>query len=533
MSYSSLEFIVFLSSFLILYFCLPGRVRYLVLLVAGYVYYAYSGFSYLVYLAASTASTFFAAIWLERISKQAAAMVEQKRAEWDLTAKKAYRLSVQKKKRRILALALFFNFGILAFVKYYNFAAGNLNTVLSALFSIQAALPRFDILLPLGISFFTFQSAGYVIDVYRGKYPADRNILKYALFVSFFPQLVQGPIGRHDQLAHQLYAPHKFSLINLRNGAQLMLWGFFKKLVIADRVMVIANTVFGNYMNYAGIEIFFGALVYGLQLYTDFSGGIDIARGTAQILGIDMARNFERPYFSRSLSEFWRRWHISLGSWVRDYVFYPIALSSASSRMTRGLRRHFSVFISKTVPVCLVSIVMFLIIGIWHGASLKYVLYGLWNGGLIALGILSEPLSAKALKKLRIRSEMFFWRLFQIFRTLIICTLGRYLVRSNGVRSAWAMLKRTFGNPNISALTNGAFFKMGLDKKDLLLSAVCVLLLLVVGILQERGHELREELGRKSILLQGIVTICGIFAVLIFGIYGPGYDKAAFLYGQF
>jgi alginate O-acetyltransferase complex protein AlgI len=176
---------------------------------------------------------------------------------------------------------------------------------------------------------------------------------------------------------------------------------------------------------------------------------------------------------------------------------------------------------------------MFLIIGVWHGANWKYILYGLWNGGVIALGILMEPLSTQILKKLHIRPDNLVWRLFQMLRTLIICTLGRYLIRSDGIKAGWAMLKRTFGNLNIGAFANGAFLKMGLDGKELLLTAVCVLILLIAGILQEKGHKLREELGQKSVLIQGFITVCAIFAILIFGIYGAGYDKAAFLYGQF
>ena len=314
MSYTSLKFALFVGITAAVYFLFPVKKhRWTVLLVASYVFYLLAGYRYAAYILLTTLSTYLAGILLDKLSGEAKEVLALHKKEWDRDRKKAYKQEMTRKKRRIVTGVLVLNFGILGFLKYYNFFAGSLNDLLGS-FGMPFSAPTLKLVLPLGISFYTFQSMGYVIDVYREKVAAEKNIGKLALFVSFFPQIIQGPIGLYDQLAGQLYEPHDFSFTRLKYGCELILWGLVKKMVIADRAVTVISGVLEDYGAYNGTALMLTVLIYALQLYADFSGGIDISRGVAEIFGIHMAENFRRPYFARTISEYWRRWHMSLGA---------------------------------------------------------------------------------------------------------------------------------------------------------------------------------------------------------------------------
>ena len=312
MSYVSLTFPLFTAASVLAYYLFPlKKLRWTVLLAASYVFYFFTGLGFGYLMLVTTLTTWLGALWMDRMGAAAEAEVEAHKSEWSREERKAVRNEAKKKKRRVLTAILVLNFGVLAFLKYYNLFAEHL-----CLWGFSA--PTLRLLLPLGISFYTFQAMGYLIDVYRGKYPAERNPGKTALFVSFFPQIVQGPIGDYAQLSPQLFEARPFDYDRARRGLQLAAWGYFKKLVIADRAVIVIGAVTSAYADYDGSAILMAAVLYALQIYADFSGGIDISRGIAQILGIELAENFRRPYFSRSISEYWRRWHISLGAWMRN-----------------------------------------------------------------------------------------------------------------------------------------------------------------------------------------------------------------------
>ena len=340
-TYTSLNFIFFVLATMLVYFLFPiKKYKWTVLLAASMFFYAVAGYKFACFILLTTLSTYLIALWLERISKNSKALLKEKKKEWDRDQKKAYKNRIKVQKRLVMTLALVINFGVLAFLKYYNFFAGSLNDVLGS-FGIGFSAPTLTLFLPLGISFYTFQSMGYIVDVYREKTEAQRNPFKLLLFVSFFPQIVQGPISIYDQLAHQLFEPHDFDFTRMKHGMELILWGFFKKLIIADRAVIAIKAVQDAYGNYNGTTLTFIVLLYALQLYADFSGGIDISRGVAQIFGIDMIDNFKRPYFSKSINEYWRRWHISLGAWLKNYLFYPVAMSNVflnASKKMKGSR---------------------------------------------------------------------------------------------------------------------------------------------------------------------------------------------------
>ena len=307
-TYTSLNFLFFVLVTMLVYFLFPAKkYKWTVLLAASLFFYAVAGYRFAYFILFTTLSTYLIALWIDRISKNSKTLLKSKKSEWDKNQKKAYKNRIKIQKRLVMTLALVLNFGILAFLKYFNFFAGSLNDILGS-FGMDFSAPTLNLFLPLGISFYTFQSMGYIVDVYREKTPPQKNPAKLLLFVSFFPQIVQGPISIYDQLAHQLFEPHDFDFTRMKHGMELILWGFCKKIIIADRAAIAIQAVTADYGAYNGTTLTFIVLLYALQLYADFSGGIDISRGVAQIFGIDMIDNFKRPYFSKSINEYWRRW---------------------------------------------------------------------------------------------------------------------------------------------------------------------------------------------------------------------------------
>ena len=320
MAFASTGFLIFLLVGVIVYYLIPKKFQWIWLLILSYYFYMCSGVKTLGLIITTTITTFLGGIWLEDITLKRDEWLKEHKADMSSEEKKAYKAKTKKYKRLILALILVINFGILAVIKYYGFTVDNINALLSGVFHMNVGLKRFDFLLPLGISFYTFQSMGYIIDMYQGKYKADRNLFKFALFVSYFPQILQGPIGRYNRLAHQFFEKHEFDLVRIQHGLQLMAWGFFKKMVLADRAALIVEEVFRYVHLYHGFTVLFGVLAYTLQLYADFSGGMDIVMGASEMFGVKLDQNFKQPFFSNSISDFWHRWHITLGTWMKDYL---------------------------------------------------------------------------------------------------------------------------------------------------------------------------------------------------------------------
>lgn len=540
MSYASFNFFAFVALTVTAYFALPlKKHKWIVLLIASYIFYLFAGYKYVAFIILTTVSTYGSARWLDYLSYKSKDVLREHKKDWDRNTKKQFKNNTKRNKRLVMSLCLVLNFGILAFLKYYNFFAGSLNDIFGV-FGISFSAPTLNLFLPLGISFYTFQSMGYIIDVYREKFPAEKNIAKFALFVSFFPQIVQGPISFYDQLAHQLYEPHRMNFTRLKFGCELILWGFFKKLVIADRAVIAINTVIADYNSYNGTTLTFTVLLYALQLYTDFSGGIDIARGIAQILGIEMAENFRRPYFSKSISEYWRRWHITLGAWMKEYVFYPLSLSGAflgaskKMKITKFGKTRVGAHIAKVLPTAVAALIVFLIVGIWHGSSWKYVAFGLWNGGVIMISILMKPLYDGVLKKLHINPSNFLWKLFQILRTFVIVCIGYVFDVAPSFLQAMRTFELIVFHQKIGGFMHD-FLSLNLEYKDYAILCVSLAVLLFVSAFQEKHiySSIRVVINHRNALIQWIVIFVAILFVFMFGIYGPQYNVADFVYAQF
>lgn len=543
MTYTSLNFLFFVLAVALVYFIFPWKkYRWTILLAASAIFYCLASYKYAAFILFTAISTLLFGIWIEKVNNNGKALLKERKGDWDREQKKAFKNRLKVKKRWIMALCLILNFGILAFLKYYNFFAGSLNDILGS-FGVNFSAPMLELFLPLGISFYTFQSMGYIVDVYREKVQAQRNPFKFLLFVSFFPQIIQGPISMYDQLAHQLYEPHDFDFTRFKHGCQLILWGFFKKLVIADRAVIAINAVtetYAGYNKYSGTTLTFIVLLYAFQLYADFSGGIDISRGVAQILGIDMIDNFKRPYFSKSINEYWRRWHISLGAWMKNYIFNPLAISAPflnASKKMRGTsfgKTKAGAHIAKVLPTAFASLIVFLVVGVWHGASYKYVAFGLWNGVIIMLSTLMQPLFDGVVDKLHINRKNWLFCFFQMFRTFLVVLVGYVFDVAPSFKQGIMTITRFFTDQSISRGT-AEILKLGLTWKDYILLAVCVVVVLIISIIQERHNDttMRALLDKKPFILRFFLYFFLVMAVIIFGIYGSGYAAADFVYMQF
>ncbi len=538
MTYTSFMFAVFALLTILVYYLMPSKkYQWVVLLIASFIFYMYNSYRFAFYIVCTTASIYFAAKYIEDYARSTKELAKQKKTELSRSEIKAFKKERKKREQLILALALILNFGILFILKYYNFMVGGLFELLG--FS-KGETPFIKLFLPLGISFYTFQATGYLIDVYRGLVDAERNFFKFALFVSFFPQTIQGPISEFEQLGNQLTQEHKPEWIRFKLGCQLILWGLFKKLVIADRAIYFIQKCTNHYTQYNGLVIFLVGLTYALQLYTDFSGGIDISRGIAKILGIDMIDNFKRPYFSQSLGEYWRRWHISLGAWMKKYVFYSLAMSNTfmklSNRIKKGEKKPSAVrmHLAKTLPSALAIFVVFMFVGLWHGANSKYVAFGVWNGAILMLSMLFKPVFLRMNEIFHVKDTSFFWKLFRIIRTFILVLVGYYFDIAKDFKSAVDMMSRSVFDWNIS-LAMQQLPKMLPQIQDHIILFVASIILFVCSILQERKDaESPGELTHShSAVLQWIVIFIEILLVAIFGVYGTGADPADFVYMQF
>lgn len=528
MSYDSYTYLLFfLVPVFILYTLFPKKAKWVVLLAASYVFYLINSGGLLIFLII-TAAVFLTGRFLNRIQDR----FDLVKKSLEKEERRALKAVITKQKRTVIAIALIFIFGMLGFLKYLNFFTDILNGTFFV-FGLTLKIPSFKLLLPLGISYYTLQAASYIIDVYRGKYRASENPFKVALFLSFFPQIVEGPIGRFDLLADSLYEGHVFDYDNFTQGLQLIFWGLFKKLVIADRANILVCSVFENYKQYSGSMTLLAGVMYTVQIYAEFSGCMDIVTGSAQLFSVPLSKNFERPFFSRSVNEFWRRWHITLGAWLRDYVFYSISLSKRFAVLSKFTKKHFSEFLGTLLPSAFALFFVWLCNGIWHGAGFKYICYGMYYYLIMLCGMLLEPLFSKTAALLHINRDGFSFKLFEILRTCVIVAVGMMLFRSESVGAWIYSLKTVFTDFNAASLNVESLYGLGVDIKDLIVILVSVLTVFTVSLIQEKGIDIRPRLAKRNIVLRWAVYIVLIMSVVIFGAYGAGYEAVDFIYGQF
>ena len=429
-----------------------------------------------------------------------------------------------KKRKLVLILTCVIDIGTLAVFKYTGMIVETVNML------PFLNLPTPQISLPIGISFYTFQTMSYVIDVYQKKYEPETNIFRLALFTAYLPQLLQGPIGRYDRLAPQLFEPHDFNLKNIEYGAQRIAWGLAKKLILADRAYVFSKAVFADLNTYSGMYVIVALLTFSIYEYCDFSGGIDVVIGVSELFGIRLDENFRQPYFSKSIGEFWRRWHITLGTWMKDYIFYPFSISKKMLAFGKKAKKIFGKKTGKILPICAANLLIFFVVGVWHGAAWKYIIYGLYNGLIIAASNLLKPYYAKWAAVCHVNMESRGWKIFQIFRTFILVNIGWLFDACATATTAFYAMRAVFINFKISILTDGSLYKLGLVKRDWTILIVATIILFISSVMKEKGMSLRDFVAERPLVVRWAVYLILIFATAPFGYVS---SSTEFMYAQF
>lgn len=527
MSMLSITFIGFVIILVALYFLLPKKCQWAVLLAASTVFYLAGGWREIFFILVTIISQYVLALLLERKNDEMAERLKSKGLNG--SQKKQIKREYSAQKKRYVVLSLVINLGILCFFKYANVAIESVSRILGT----QAE--PLDILTPLGLSYYTFKAIGYVIDVYRGRVKAQRNIFKLALFISYFPALVQGPIDRYEDLADQLTAEHTFSYQRLAFGAQRMLWGYIKTLVIYQRAVIITNTVYGSFATegYGGFTIFFAVFLGMFRTYANFSGGMDIVMGLSEILGITPTENFQRPFFATSVGEYWRRWHITLGAWMRTYVFYPLSLSPAFNKLGKKCRKVFGDRFGKLIAPSVASFITFFLLGIWHGVGLRNVLYGLYQAFFVSTGTLFENVYAKGREIFKVNEDSKGWRVFRSVRTYFVISMSMLIGRGRDASDLFGLLKAAFTRFNPWVFFDGSFYKLGLDRANFHLLLFSIVILVAVDYIQEKGIRIRESIAKQNIVFRWCVYYAAILVLVVLGLYGPGYEAARFVYERY
>lgn len=509
MQFTAFSFLCFYACILIVYYLIPAKLQWIFLLMANVVYYLLSGNGILILYPIAACMAAYAGIHVM--------------AQTDNI----------KKRRLALFSVIVFLIGILFVLKYVNFGINTVNGIASIFGKKESIISGLHFMIPLGISFYTFTILGYVIDVYNNIAEPQKNFFKISLYGIYFPAILSGPILRYREDGEQFFVPHSFDYKQVTFGLQRMLWGFFKTLVISERMSLIVNTVYDNYMQYSGIYIWIATIAYAFQLYTNFSGCMDIALGMSQTFGICLPENFETPFFSKNISEYWRRWHITLGIWMKEYVFYPLLRTQAFNKLGKKCKEKFGKKRGKQFTTFTAMFILWFTVGIWHGGEWKYVIgSGLLHWFYIVMGELLNPLLNKFMEKCHIDTNSRWVNAWRILRTFFLVNIGFVFFRASSVADAWHMLVRAVSVFNVGALFDGSLFLLGLDVIEFIIAVVSLVILLVISILHQKGS-VRERLEHTNIVVRWMILYALLFYVILLGYYGPGYNAAEFIYQGF
>lgn len=434
--------------------------------------------------------------------------------------------SAKRKNKAVIVTTVLFNVAVLAFLKYYNFF-GSAFCSLLALCGADIGFRALELALPMGISFYTLSAIGYLTDIYRKKYEPERNFFKILLFLSFFGTIMEGPICRYDQTGRELTEGHRADYNGIMHGVQRIIWGVFKKLVIADRAYVLVNTIASNAAEYSGAANLLFMLLYTVQLYADFSGFTDITIGTAEMFGIKLPENFRQPFFAESAQGFWQRWHITLGSWLKEYVFYSVALSPVITKLSRKLKKKSKNHFTKILPTGIALLCVWLCNGVWHGPQWNYIVYGLYYFVIIFGGMLTEPLFDRLYAKIKVDKNRVALRIARHVRTLIIIIIGETIFGANSLGDALHILGYLF------VPYRGSILALGLDWYEFVVLGVGVIAVFAVDLVKEKNIRIRESIDRLALPLRWSIYIACFAVTVMFGAYGSAYTNAPFMYGNF
>ena len=508
--------VAFLPATILLYQLVPQKFRYIVLLCANCIFFCSFSKGLIIYLIAAILVAYFFARWIEKIGEK----------------KSDGQKAVTKAKRKVLALGIVLNLLVLVVLKYTNFFAKSFID-LTNVFGSKWKFAPIRFLVPIGISFYTLEIISYLTDVYRGTIKAEHNFAKVALYLSFFPQTMEGPIARFSETADDLYAGRGITFNNLKFGYQRIAWGLFKKMVVADRFYYMVSYIFSNYQKLDGSIMLVGAMAYTAQLYMEFSGGMDIIIGSGQIFGINLPENFRQPFASKNASEFWRRWHITLGAWLKAYVFYPVSVSGIVKKWNHFGREHAGKYLTKMGIFALTLFPVWLSNGLWHGAQWNYIFYGMYYFVILLAGEAVAPVREGILKKFNLNEKALYWRVPQILKTWVIIFTGEMFFRANGLRAGLHMFGSIFHGFELHRLWDGSLLRLGLSVPDLGITVVGILVVTVYDILKEREMLNWSKLQQMKVPSRWLLYYVLIFAVILFGAYGTGYQQVDLIYAGF
>ena len=527
-SYFTTSFVaVFLPVTFLAYLLVPRRARGPLLLFSSYAFLFILSKSAIAYLLASTVITYLTGMAMR---SQLAARNER------LKEKGNKRLLVKRscaaRMKVLLVLGLLANLAMLVALRYLRFF-GDIVASLLGLVGVHWAFDPPFLGAAIGISFYTLMALSYLIDVYREKMPADTNPLRVALYLSFFPQIMEGPISRYDQTARTLWEGRDVEWDEVYAGVTRITWGFAKKIIVADRLDILVGKVFDNYQAYDGGIIACAAVMYTLQLYCDFSGCMDVALGMGRLFGVALPENFRQPFFSQTASEFWQRWHITLGLWLKDYIYYPIALSKPFKRLTSKARKLFGRRYGPLLTSGCALFVVWLVNGLWHGAGSQYLFFGMYYFVIILVGGFVEPVARDLAAQLGINRESVSYRCMRVVRTLVIIFIGEMFFRANGMTAGLEMFTRLMTAFSLQGFKGATLLSLGLDLADYSIVSASLLMVTACDVLKECGHSpLAWLVARREPLRWGIWLLL-FLSVVVFGAYGIGYVPVDPMYAQF
>lgn len=486
MSYSSITYYTLVVLSVCLYYVFPKKFRWIILLFANLCFYCLviSDKLQLAVFACSIIISYFCAQIIYKM---------QKRGE------QLYRI-------RIILLSgigvSIIPMAICRFIEFYS--------------NLRDSMPIINLIIPVGVSFYSMQIVAYMIDVYRENIIPQNNFFKYVLFVSFFPLIIQGPISRYEQLAEQLYEGHSFDSEKIMRGIQLVIWGFFLKFLIADKAAVFVNEVFDNHIAYSGMYILIAGCLYSIQLYTDFLACVTMSQGVGEMVGIRIADNFSRPYFAISIKDFWRRWHISLSTWLRDYIYIPLGGSRRGKK-----RKYLNLFIT------------FGISGLWHGGSIKYLVWGWLHATYQIAGDMGRERKEHIYSHLSMGKGTKIRKFFDCIITFYLVMLAWIIFRADSLESGILMIISMFSVFNPWIIFDNSIYNLGLSQKEFIVLFFAIIVLLVVSVLQEKGIKIRKWFSKQNLLFKWLIYLCAIWSIWVFGTYGYGFDTSDFIYGGF
>lgn len=494
MLFNSMDFLIFFPIVVFVYFIIPKKTRYIWLLAASYYFYMCWNVKYAVLIGTSTLITYLSGILLGKFKQVLM-------------------------RKLIVAGSFISNLGILVFFKYFDFIIDNINMVLKQ-FDITMIENPFTFLLPVGISFYTFQALSYTVDVYRNVIEPEKNPFRYALFVSFFPQLVAGPIERSKNLLEQVKNVENIKVWNydrIAKGIIMMVWGMFQKMVIADRISIFVDTVYENLHAVGSVETIFAAVAFSIQIYCDFAAYSTIAIGAAKVMGFELMENFNTPYFATNIKEFWRRWHISLSTWFRDYLYIPLGGNRKGK-----VRKYFNLMVT------------FLVSGLWHGAAWNYVIWGGLHGLYQVLAEILQPIKVKLLKITNTKQDVFSYKFGQILFTFSLTTLTWVFFRAKSLSEAMYYFKCLFTKWNPWVFFNEGLYNFGLDRVEVNILFVALIVFFLVELVKYKKNSVISDFVMEQNLWFRWVTVIGlVVAILVYGEYGISFDSNQFIYFQF